>query len=253
MTKAISKKDLEDAYIKRKLTMKEVSEEMGVSVGLVHKKIHEYGIPIRGRKEAIAALKANGWVMPEEKRRAISEAHKGKKLSERAKRLIAEAHKGKYKKPKEYFNGLKGGNEKLRKDGYVAVYVPDHPNANKEGYVMKHRLIMEQHIGRFVGKDEIVHHKNHDRADNRIENLEIMSKKEHAALHMTERHKANLVKYVTTRVRVIETGEEFESIREAADKFGCASNSIIKSCKTGCRCKGVHWERVKGGDDLSIA
>ena len=52
---------------------------------------------------------------------------------------------------------------------------------------MEHRLIMEQHIGRYILPDEVVHHKNGVRDDNRLENLELMTFKEHAGLHMKER------------------------------------------------------------------
>jgi hypothetical protein len=46
-----------------------------------------------------------------------------------------------------------------------------------------HRLIMERHLGRKLGRFEVVHHKNHDPKDNRIENLEVMSLGDHTRLH----------------------------------------------------------------------
>ena len=54
---------------------------------------------------------------------------------------------------------------------------------------MEHDLIMECLIGRHLNDDEVVHHKNKIRSDNRKENLELMTFQEHARLHMLERHK----------------------------------------------------------------
>lgn len=46
-----------------------------------------------------------------------------------------------------------------------------------------HRLIMERHIGRKLLPTEIVHHINDNKFDNRIENLQIVSRSEHNKMH----------------------------------------------------------------------
>ena len=76
--------------------------------------------------------------------------------------------------------------------GYVYVKCPDlnNPRARKkDGYIFEHVLVMEKHLGRHLERNEIVHHKNHIRDDNRIENLELMSHSKHAAYHFKERLK----------------------------------------------------------------
>ncbi len=67
----------------------------------------------------------------------------------------------------------KGGRIKIG-SGYMWIYKPDHPAARYgKKYVAEHRYVMEQHLGRYLVKDEQVHHKNGVRDDNRIENLEL--------------------------------------------------------------------------------
>jgi len=68
----------------------------------------------------------------------------------------------------------KGGRYKDNASGYILVYNPQHPFAKKKGYVVEHRLVMEKFLGRYLRKNELVHHKNGVKDDNRVENLEII-------------------------------------------------------------------------------
>lgn len=76
----------------------------------------------------------------------------------------------------------KGG--KIKRGKYWAVKTYDHPSAPSDGYIREHRLIMEKYIGRYLLKEEVIHHINGNTLDNRIENLQLFSSdKEHATFH----------------------------------------------------------------------
>ncbi len=88
---------------------------------------------------------------------------------------------------------LEDASRKLDKNiGYVRVYVPMHPKANWWGYYYEHRVIAEQMIGRQLFDNEIVHHKNGKRWDNRIENLEVMTREDHGKLHGQRKEDLNI-------------------------------------------------------------
>jgi endogenous inhibitor of DNA gyrase (YacG/DUF329 family) len=68
----------------------------------------------------------------------------------------------------------------MREGGYVQVQAPpEHPHRPKRGYIMEHRLVMEQMIGRYLQPYESVHHRNGVKDDNRPENLEIVTHARH--------------------------------------------------------------------------
>lgn len=57
--------------------------------------------------------------------------------------------------------------------GYILEFDPDNPASNGDGWIMQHRRVMSEHLGRPLERFENVHHKNGKRDDNRIENLEL--------------------------------------------------------------------------------
>lgn len=196
--KQISKEKLVDLYINKGMSVEEVRKELGLSQKTVAKSLKYHGIAIRGRQSDAPQLRDKEWLRREyiDKERSLLDISKEVGLTPGAIRsqLIVMGittrgvsmgmHLSKHPmiRSGEYAGNWKGGRHH-HTTGYIYAYAPDHPMRTSKGYVMEHRLVMEKHIGRLLTKDEIVHHKNGDRTDNRIENLELTTKKRHFKDH----------------------------------------------------------------------
>jgi len=97
----------------------------------------------------------------------------------------------------------KGGRDIRR--GYIILKIrPDnffYSMADNKGRILEHRLVMAQHLGRCLHLWEIVHHINHIREDNRIENLQLVSDDRHKQITILE----NRIKQLESRVALLET------------------------------------------------
>ena len=75
----------------------------------------------------------------------------------------------------------------VSKGDYNYAVVPDHPNSTKNNYVLEHRIVAENNLGRQLKNNEVVHHINNNKKDNRWENLEVLKHDEHSRLHGDEK------------------------------------------------------------------
>lgn len=105
---------------------------------------------------------------------------------------------------------------KKDKKGYVLYKAPEHPSANKDGYVIYHRYIMEKSIGRCLDNKEVVHHLDENVDNNIIDNLLLLpDARAHRIIH-------NLLQYNTITPK---SEEELKLIEEGLVE----RNSVIYS------------------------
>ena len=73
------------------------------------------------------------------------------------------------------------------KEGYKQIWVPNSSEARSNGYAPQHRVVMSKKLGRPLMSDEIVHHINGNKRDNRARNLRLVSRAEHYKIHHGKR------------------------------------------------------------------
>lgn len=93
-------------------------------------------------------------------------------------KCYAALHYQRTTKNKRYPSGISKEREcpvgtKREKDGYIIIKVKKGSSSLSRDWVKEHRYVMEQHIGRSLLPEENVHHKNGNKKDNRLENLEL--------------------------------------------------------------------------------
>jgi hypothetical protein len=64
---------------------------------------------------------------------------------------------------------------------------------DRDDKIAEHRYVMENHLGRELSEDEIIHHIDGDKLNNDISNLMIMTRSSHALLHAEERRNKNKI------------------------------------------------------------
>lgn len=164
--KTVDVKKLKHLLYVKKWSAREVGQYFGVSKIGVKQWIKKLNLPKRKLGEIIRPY----WT--------------GKKRHELGK-VLSKKHKGKFRMEKN--PAWKGG--RTIRSGYPAIRVYKHPygcsdhNKKYGRYVLEHRLIMENHLKRYLKPTELVHHIDGNRFNNSIDNLVITNRKSHPKIH----------------------------------------------------------------------
>lgn len=183
--------------------IREASAEMGWNFRRTTTQIHRHGLRVRSDYHR-KGKSSPRWFEPSEKElatlRHLIEVEEfpykkaAKVLSWPPKRVLNMVHRYDLKRrATKQVSGIHHpmwrGGRIVDKDGYALLYVPDHPNARKYvKYILEHRLVMERHLGRFLRPEEVVHHRNKNKQDNRIENLALFSENSEHLRHELTGH-----------------------------------------------------------------
>lgn len=79
-------------------------------------------------------------------------------------------------KPVKYWGDRR---KKIGDNGYVLVYVPQHPKSFCGGFYYEHRLVVERHLGYVLESWVTVHHISENKLDNSLRNLFPCTRKQH--------------------------------------------------------------------------
>jgi hypothetical protein len=151
-------------YIDEQKSITDIAKMYGYSLSTIRSRLLEHGL-LRSINESLKIARLQG-KFPSKRGIAIGP------MSSATKKKLSLS---------QFANGeRKAKGISLKPAGYFEI-----TRGNNKGKLL-HRVIMEQHLGRTLRHDEIVHHKDRNRENNDISNLQVMTKKQHSRHHGLE-------------------------------------------------------------------
>lgn len=126
----------------------------------------------------------------------------------------------------------------ISKGDYNYAVVYGHPYATKDDYVLEHRIVMENHLGRILTPEEVVHHIDGNKKNNVIENLELMDRLDHIFLHRRG-YGHQMVKLKCPNCGKIFDVERRQSYLSKHTKFTCCSRHCRGSIHRQIQLRGL--------------
>lgn len=175
-------------YLEKKRTMNSIGRELGMKRDKLAWYFRRYDIPTRdntarGKPEVAAAIaeriKAEHWEGKKSLHQIAEEmglSYSGIQWYTREYGIPVRSRVESMLRASDGHGFLWKGGRWKHESGYIMVKRNGHQMANSAGYVPEHRLVMAEFAGRMLDKDEVVHHVNGVKDDNRVENLQVRSR-----------------------------------------------------------------------------
>lgn len=199
----LTKEELEQLYLEENRTLVDMCEIIGVKSPITISKIlrekgvttNKNAIRSNATKKGMTDEEFKDYLILEYKDNSIRQIAHKLNVTQVAIRKYFKKYNIPFKEKKDtYLRGAKAPNwngGRHMHNGYIEIYAPKHPHKNKRNCIYEHQKVMEDYLGRYLEKGEVVHHKDLCKTNNNIENLQLLTMSEHSKLHAKLRKERN--------------------------------------------------------------
>ena len=199
----LTKEELEQLYLEENRTLVDMCEIIGVKSPITMSKIlrekgvttNKNAIRSNATKKGMTDEEFKDYLIFEYKDNSIRQIAHKLNVTQVAIRKYFKKYNIPFKEKKDtYLRGAKAPNwngGRHMHNGYIEIYAPKHPHKNKRNCIYEHQKVMEDYLGRYLEKGEVVHHKDLCKTNNNIENLQLLTMSDHSKLHAKLRKERN--------------------------------------------------------------